>query len=256
MLCNHHNKVQLNLLRSKSRRRKEISGSNNLIQSLSNAAVQEASGGSKNVNQVIRQAAQILANREGIPVEKVEAVIIQIALQIAQERAISGQYIFQLANQIVQNPNSVLAQAILKLVNQDDGGKSSHTTTIIKNYVKVSSSRSGDGGSRPPSEDPCKKDPTSKDCKPSEIIPKQSLAKDEKTPLDTDGDDGVAALDTGDTDTYDTDTGDSGDGGDSSDSSDSDSGDSSDSSDSSDGGGGDGGDSGDSGDGGGGDTSE
>ena len=62
-----------------------------------------------------------------------------MALQIsqAQGRSITGQYIFQLANQIIQYPNGVLAQAILQLVKQDDGGKSSHTTTIIKNYVKV-----------------------------------------------------------------------------------------------------------------------
>ena len=114
-------------------------GSKNITQTLSNTAVQQASGGSKNVNQVIRQAAQILANRAGVSVEKVEAVIIQIALQIsqAQGKAITGQYIFQLANQIAQNPNGVLAQAILKLVNQDDGGKSSKTTTVIKNEVKV-----------------------------------------------------------------------------------------------------------------------
>ena len=114
--------------------------SNNITYTLSNSAVQEASGGSTNVNQVIRQAAQIIANRAGVPVEKVEAVIIQMALQIsqAQGKTITGQYIFQLANQIIQYPNGVLAQAILELVEQDDGGKSSHTTTIIKNYVKIS----------------------------------------------------------------------------------------------------------------------
>ena len=123
------------------------SGSKNITQALSSTAVQQASGGSKNVNQVIRQAAQILANRAGVSVEKVEAVIIQMALQIsqAQGKAITGQSILQIANQITQNPNGVLAQAILKLVNQDDGGKSSHTTTIIKNVVK-SSSRGGGGG--------------------------------------------------------------------------------------------------------------
>ena len=59
-------------------------GSKNIIQTLSNTAVQQASGGSKNVNQVIRQAAEILANRADVPVEKVEAIIIQLALQISQ----------------------------------------------------------------------------------------------------------------------------------------------------------------------------
>jgi hypothetical protein len=46
------------------------------------------------------------ANGAGVPVEKVEAVIIQIALQIAQSqgKSVTGQSIFQLANQIVQNP--------------------------------------------------------------------------------------------------------------------------------------------------------
>jgi hypothetical protein len=129
--------------------------SKNITQTLSNTAVQQATGGSNNVNQVIRQAAQILANRAGVPVEKVEAVIIQIVLQIAQAqgRAITGQYIFQLANQIIQNPNGVLAQAILQLVNQDDGGKSSHTTTIIKNVIKISGGEGGDNGDngKPPS---------------------------------------------------------------------------------------------------------
>jgi hypothetical protein len=131
------------------------SSSKNITQTLSNTAVQQATGGSNNVNQVIRQAAQILANRAGVPVEKVEAVIIQIVLQIAQAqgRAITGQYIFQLANQIIQNPNGVLAQAILQLVNQDDGGKSSHTTTIIKNVIKIRGGGGGDNGDngKPPS---------------------------------------------------------------------------------------------------------
>ena len=123
-------------------------GSKNITQSLSNTAVQQASGGSTNVNQVIRQAAQILANRAGVSVEKVEAVIIQMALQIAQAqgKAITGQSIFQLATQITQNPNGVLAQAILKLVNEDDGGKSSKTTTVIKNVVKVSGGGGGGSG--------------------------------------------------------------------------------------------------------------
>ena len=131
--------------------------------------------------------AQILANRVGVPVEKVEAIIIQMALQFAQAqgRAITGQYIFQLANQIMQYPNGVLAQAILQLVKQDDGGKSSHTTTIIKNYVKIGRGDGGDG-KRPPKCDSgyqwdkkldkcvpyppppdCKKDPKAEGCEPA-----------------------------------------------------------------------------------------
>src|SRR5919112_1258408 len=119
---------------------KVSSSNNNITQSLSNTAIQQASGGSKNVNQVIRHAAQILANRAGVPVEKVEAVIIQMALQIAQAqgKTITAQSILQLANQIAENPNGVLGQAILQLVTQDDGGKSSHTTTIEKMWLKVS----------------------------------------------------------------------------------------------------------------------
>ncbi len=58
--------------------------SKNITQTLSNTAVQQASGGSKNVNQVIRQAAQILANRAGVSVEKAKAVIIQMAIQMSQ----------------------------------------------------------------------------------------------------------------------------------------------------------------------------
>src|SRR5215212_4059051 len=132
---------------------KASSISNNITQSLLNVAVQQASGGSKNVNLVIRNAAQILANRAGVPVEKIEAVIIQIALQFAQAqgRAITGQYIFQLANQIIQDPNGILAQAILQLVLQDNVGKSSQTTTIIKNVIKISTEGdSDDGRPRPP----------------------------------------------------------------------------------------------------------
>ena len=65
-------------------------------------------------------------------------------MQISQSqgKSITAQSIFQIATQIVQDPNSVLAQAILKLVNQDDGGKSSQTVNIINNVVK-----GGGGGS-------------------------------------------------------------------------------------------------------------
>ena len=189
------------------------SSTKNITQTLSNTAVQQASGGSKNVNQVIRQAAQILANRAGVSVEKVEAVIIQIALQIsqAQGKPITGQSIFQIATQITQNPNSVLAQAILKLVNQDDGGKNSQTTTIIKNVVKSSSSSSGGGdgdgkdgdernGGSPPGGNIC-----IKSFFPCDVIFPPPTPVDDKTPQsppdgttpspDTD-DDGDTALDT------------------------------------------------------------
>jgi hypothetical protein len=66
-------------------------------------------------------------------------------LQFAQAQggAITGQYIFQLANQIIQDPNGILAQSILKLVTQDDGGRTSQTTMIIKNVIKSGSKRSG-----------------------------------------------------------------------------------------------------------------
>ena len=255
--------------------------SNNITQSLSNAAIQQASGGSRNVNLVIRNAAQILANRAGVAVEKVEAVIIQMALQIsqAQGKSITGQYIFQLANQIIRYPNGVLAQAILQLVTQDDGGRTSHTTTIIKNYVKViSRSRSGggDGKDHDRGPDPCKKDSKAPGCEPSESSPLLQL-DDGTTPPDTgntasfkaadEGTEGGGAPSATDDDTADTDTGDggvaaldtrdNGGDGDISDSSGNDSGDSGDSSDlsgdsgdSDDGGDDDGGDGGDSGGGG------
>jgi hypothetical protein len=174
-------------------------GSKNITQFLSNVAVQQASGGSKNVNQVIRQAAQIIANRADVPVEKVEAVIIQIALQIsqAQGKSITAQFIFQIANKIIQNPNGVLGQAILNLVNQDDCGKSSHTTTVIKNYVKSSSSIREIG--RDPDPDPCKKTPTAEGCKPPpdpcEEDPNVEGCEDTEPIEDTDdGDDGGDGL--------------------------------------------------------------
>ena len=120
-------------------------GSKDITHSITDVAVQQATGGSKSVNLAIRHAAQILANRAGVPVEKVEPIIIQIALQIAssQGKTISGQSLFRLANLIIQNPNGILAQAILKLVQLDDGGRSIRTATIIKNVVEVSSSQGG-----------------------------------------------------------------------------------------------------------------
>jgi hypothetical protein len=104
-------------------------------------AVQEASGGGKNVNDLIRQAAQIISKQaSGVPLQNIESIIIQMALQTskAQGKAIAGQTIFEVANQIVRNPNGVLTQAIIQLAKQDthDGGKTGQTVNVIKNVVK------------------------------------------------------------------------------------------------------------------------
>lgn len=121
----------------------------------------------------------------------------------AQGKTITGQYIFQLANQIIQNPNGVLAQAILKIVNQHDGGKSSHTTTIIKNVIKISSGGGGDNGDNgkphpkyPPGQhydlktgkciddslpqDPCDKDPNAEECTPPEEAEEEEVEEEEE----------------------------------------------------------------------------
>ena len=104
-----------------------------------------------------------------------------MALQFAQAqgKAITGQYIFQLANQIIQDPNGVLAQAILQLVNQDDGGRTSQTTTIIKNVIKIRGDGGGDHGDhgKPP---PCKQgyhwDNKEKKCVPIRTCPQSADA--------------------------------------------------------------------------------
>src|SRR5215204_632798 len=143
-------------------------GSKNITQTLSNTAVQEASGGSKNVNQVIRQTAQIISKQTGVSIEKIESIIIQIALQIAQAQGkdITGQSILQVANQIAKNPNGIFTQLLLQLVkqDQDDNGKSDHTVKIIKTVVRggggssssssSSSSRSSNSSSNPPTTPP------------------------------------------------------------------------------------------------------
>jgi hypothetical protein len=62
-----------------------------------NIAVQEASGGGKNVNDEIALAAQIIAKQSpGIPVRNIVSIIIQMALEIskAQGKAITGQMEF------------------------------------------------------------------------------------------------------------------------------------------------------------------
>jgi hypothetical protein len=65
----------------------------------------------------------------------VEAVIIQIALQVsqAQGKAISGQTIFEIASQVAKYPNGILAQAIIQLVKQYmvDNGKTGQTVNIL-----------------------------------------------------------------------------------------------------------------------------
>jgi hypothetical protein len=127
------------IIQEKSSTGKNVSGS------VVTKAVQTATGpNSNNINQVIRQAAQTLANAAALSVEMVEAVIIQIALQIsqAQGKAISGQTIFEIANQIAQNPNGILAQAIIQLVKQymADNGKTIQTVQIISNVIKTGGS--------------------------------------------------------------------------------------------------------------------
>ena len=73
------------------------------IQSIVNIAVQDATGGGRNVNDEIALAAQIIAKQSpGIPVRNIESIIIQMALEIsrAQGKAITGQTIFEIASQI------------------------------------------------------------------------------------------------------------------------------------------------------------
>jgi hypothetical protein len=87
-------------------------------QAIVDIAVQDASGGGRNVNDEIALAAQIIAKQSpGIPVRNIESIIIQIALEIsrAQGKAITGQTIFEIASQIKNNPNGVLTQAIIQL---------------------------------------------------------------------------------------------------------------------------------------------
>src|SRR5919112_1608960 len=133
--------VAQQIIQEKSSTGKNVSGS------VVTKAVQIATGAnSNNINQVIRQAAQTLANAAGVPVEYVEAVIIQIALQIsqAQGKAISGQTIFEIANQVAKYPNGILAQAIIQLVKQYmvDNGKTGQTVNIINNVIKTGGSSS------------------------------------------------------------------------------------------------------------------
>ncbi|HKG31777.1 MAG TPA: hypothetical protein VKA91_10940, partial [Nitrososphaeraceae archaeon] len=150
--------VTQQIIQEKSSTGKDVSGS------VVTKAVQTATGAkSNNINQVIRQAAQTLANAAGVPVDYVEAVIIQIALQVsqAQGKAISGQTIFEIANQIAKYPNGILAQAIIQLVKQYmiDNGK---TIQTVKTIVKVFERGGGGGDGKPPP--PC--DPKTQNCPP------------------------------------------------------------------------------------------
>jgi hypothetical protein len=121
-------------------------------QSIVNIAVQDASGGGKNVNDEIALAAQIIAKQSpGIPARNIESIIIQMALEIsrAQGRAITGQTIFEIASQIKQNPNGILTQAILRLAKQDtqDNGKTGETVKVIKKVFQPTESTRRDSGS-------------------------------------------------------------------------------------------------------------
>jgi hypothetical protein len=120
----------------------EQAGGKSPSQSIVNIAVQNATGGGRNVNDEIALAAQIIAKESpGIPVRSIESIIIQMALEIsrAQGKAITGQTIFEIASQIKQNPNGVLTQAILQLAKQDthDNGKTGQTVNVIKKAVQA-----------------------------------------------------------------------------------------------------------------------
>jgi hypothetical protein len=120
----------------------EQASGKNTSQSIVNIAVQDAAGGGSNVNDEIALAAQIIAKQApGIPIRNIESIIIQMDLEIsrAQGKAITGQTIFEIANQIKQNPNGVLTQAILQLAKQDadDNGKTGQTVKIIKKAFQV-----------------------------------------------------------------------------------------------------------------------
>src|SRR5919107_262700 len=121
----------------------------NISQSIVNIAVRLVCGGSGNVNEHVRQEAQIIANQAGVSVEKVESILVQIALQIfeTQGNVVTAQSICQIASHIAHNPNGIIAQTILQLVKQDtdDGGKSGETIQIIKKVVKSSEVNKGGG---------------------------------------------------------------------------------------------------------------
>jgi hypothetical protein len=155
------------------------SSGKDITQSVVDTAVQEATGGGKNVNDLIRQAAQIISRQApGVPLEKIESIIIQIALQFSQSKgkAIGGQALFGIANQIVQNPNGIFTQAIIQLVKQDtnDGGKTGQTVNVIKKVVKESddgrrdSNRDENNDGRPSRQTPPRKTPNCTEAQPGQ----------------------------------------------------------------------------------------
>jgi hypothetical protein len=118
----------------------ELTTGKSIPQSIVNIAVQDASGGGKNVNDEISLAAQIIAKQSpGLPLRNIESIIIQMTLEIskAQGKAITGQTIFEIASQIKQNPNGVLTRAIIQLAKQDtqDNGKTGQTVKTVKTIV-------------------------------------------------------------------------------------------------------------------------
>jgi hypothetical protein len=168
----------------------------NISESIVTKAIQIATGANpSNVKQLIRHAAQVLSNRASVPVEKVEAVVIQIALQISQEqgKAVTAQSISQIVNQIAQNPNGVIAQAILKIVKQytDDNGKTGKMVNIIDNIIKSGGENNksilkmiGDRGKEGGRDgqlqtDDCKKIPKLAGCQTTEPIPNSGLEPDD-----------------------------------------------------------------------------
>jgi hypothetical protein len=126
----------------------EKSSGKSISQSLVNIALQLSCGESTNVNEHLRQAAQIIANQAGISTEKVESILIQIALQIfhTQGKVVTAQSICQIANQVAHNPNGIIAQTILQLVKQDthDDGKSSETIFHVKKVFNSKDDNKGD----------------------------------------------------------------------------------------------------------------
>jgi hypothetical protein len=60
----------------------------------------------------------------------------------AQGKAVTGQTIFEMVNQIVRNPNGAFTQAIVQLAKLDthDSGKTGQTVAVLQKVVKV-----GDG---------------------------------------------------------------------------------------------------------------
>ena len=123
----------------------EKSEGKSISQSIVDIAIQQASGGGKNVNEVLRQAAEIISKQApGVPLDNIKSILIQMALQTSQSqgKAVTGQTIFEMVNQILRNPNGVFTQAIVQLAKLDthDLGKTGQTVSVIQKVVKV-----GDG---------------------------------------------------------------------------------------------------------------